>query len=36
MIIFYLTSQHKKLTDQHKDLISRYDYLTSNGRNMPP
>ena len=39
----YVTSQHKDLTSQHKDrtrrhedLISQHNYLTANGRCMPP
>ena len=31
-----LTSRHKELTNQHKDLTSRINYLTSDGRSMPP
>ena len=31
-----LTSQHKLLKSQHKDPTSRHNYLTSDGRNMPP
>ena len=32
----YLTSRQKNLTSEHKDQTRRYNYLTSDGRNMPP
>ena len=32
----FLKSQFNDLTSQDKDLTSRHNYLTSDGRNMPP
>ena len=31
-----VTSQHKDLTRWHKDLTNQHNYLSSDGRNMPP